>query len=83
MSSLVEEINTRIGTPMFLYFMNDLYAHNFFFSQVQVSSSLNPFATGKEAANLNPFVTGKEVAASLNPFSSNKASEKDLNPFNT
>ena len=30
MSSLVEEINTRIGTPMFLYFMNDLYAHNFF-----------------------------------------------------
>jgi hypothetical protein len=50
-----------------------------------VTSSLNPFATGKEAAaSLNPFATGKEAAASLNPFaSSNKNSEKDLNPFNT
>jgi hypothetical protein len=49
-----------------------------------VTSSLNPFATGKEAAaSLNPFATGKEAAASLNPFaSSNKNSEKDLNPFN-
>lgn len=39
------------------------------FSQVLVSASINPFATGKEAA------------ASLNPFSNTTA--KDLNPFNT
>ena len=62
-------------------------AHSVIFCcfQVQVSSSINPFATGKEAAaSLNPFASTKEAAASLNPFStSNKNPEKDLNPFNT
>lgn len=39
------------------------------FSQVLVSASINPFASGKEAAaSLNPFASGKEAAASLNPF---------------
>jgi hypothetical protein len=37
------------------------------FSQVAVSASINPFASGKEAAaSLNPF--SKDTAASLNPF---------------
>jgi len=38
------------------------------FSQVAVSATINPFASGKEtAASLNPFAN-KEPGANLNPF---------------
>ena len=52
------------------------------FSQVQVSSSVNPFASGKDAADrLNPFSAGKDAADRLNPFANNKPAGADLNPF--